>query len=477
MNPEGVKIFPPHEKSYIHFEWQFAEKIKNYMRIKEPDMTAHLVSVVRYETPYASLQQAVEMAAGLEHLPKNPRVFIKPNILFWTRKTNFPKWGVITTSRVVEDTVALLKEYGVEDITIGEGLVLLDAKDRETPAHAFSSLGYEKLKQRYGVKYMNIFDRPFEKVDMGEEITLSFNKDVMESDFVVDLPVMKTHAQTVVSLGIKNLKGLIDIPSRKKCHSPDPVKDLHFMVARLADKMPPMLTIIDGIFTNERGPSIDGRMHRQNLLVASKDVLSADMTGARLLGYQPEEVPYIAHAAKNRNRPTDLSDVEVKGIPIEDAASPHEFTFPYNEEGALPKPLEKKGISGLNYYKYDSTLCTYCSGVNGIILTAISYAWKGEPWDDVEVLTGKIMQPNPEKKKTILLGKCMYQAHKDNPQINEMIPVKGCPPKPEQILKAFHQAGIMIDKSFFDNMETLPGFLMQRYTDKPEFEESFFTVS
>ncbi|MGD9369875.1 MAG: hypothetical protein PVF14_00505 [Desulfobacterales bacterium] len=72
-------------------------------------------------------------------------------------------------------------------------------------------------------------------------------------------------------------------------------------------------------------------------------------------------------------------------------------------------------------------MCTHCSLVNGLMLSAIQFAWKGEPWGDVEILTGKSMQPTPGKKKTILLGKCIYQAHKDNPSIHEMIPVKGCP--------------------------------------------------
>jgi uncharacterized protein (DUF362 family) len=77
---------------------------------------------------------------------------------------------------------------------------------------------------------------------------------------------LKTHSMTVVSLGIKNLKGMIDIPSRKKCHNTDPAKDLHFMVAKLAEPMPPMMTLLDGIYTSERGPNIDGTMHRSNLL-------------------------------------------------------------------------------------------------------------------------------------------------------------------------------------------------------------------
>ena len=290
---------------------------------------------------------------------------------------------------------------------------------------------------------------------------------------------MKSHNQTVVSLGIKNLKGTIDIQSRKKCHNADPVKDLNFWIARLADRMPPMFTLLDGIYTNERGPGFDGRMHRSNLLVASADLLSADMVGAKLLGYEPVQVPYLVHAAGNHNRPLDFSDIQTTGERIEDMAVFHEHDFQYSdsENGIMPFPLAKDGIKGLYYQKYDLSMCTYCSGVNGLMLSAIRHAWKGKPWDDVEVLTGKAMKPSPGKNKTILLGKCMYQTHKDNPDIREMIAVKGCPPEPADMLKALQRAGIEADPHIFDNVQQLPGLFMARYEGRPEFDESFFNLN
>ncbi len=437
-----------------------------------------IVAVVRYQAPLESVKQAVGLCRGLEQAKAGMRVFIKPNIVFWTKATAFPKWGVITTSRVVEDMVILLKERGVDNITIGEGMVTQNPKDGETPAHAFETLGYNNLGRRYGVKTINVFHRPFEKVDLGDGIALNFNTDILRSDLVLDLPAMKAHNQTVVSLGIKNLKGTIDIPSRKRCHNPDPVKNLDFMVARLADRLPPVFTLIDGIYTLARGPGPDGIMRRSDMLVASTDILSADMVGAKLLGYEPNQVPHLAMAAANRRRPTDLSDVAVVGEPIEALASRHVYDFPYasDEDGEMPMALAKQGIKGLFYRKYDDTMCTYCSQLNGLTLTAIRFAWKGRAWDRLEVLTGKRMNPTPGMQKTILLGKCMYQKHKDNPTINEMIAVKGCPPRPSDIVKALHQAGIDADPGLFDDIDQLPGFFMARYQNRPEFEEGFFRV-
>ncbi|MDD5203990.1 MAG: DUF362 domain-containing protein [Desulfobacterales bacterium] len=179
-------------------------------------MSKSIVSVIRYEKPRDSVRAAVQLSGGLDRLSASSKVFVKPNVVFWTSKTVFPKWGVVTTSRVVEDMVLLLKEYGIQDITIGEGSALPKPNDRETPAHAFRSLGYYDLTSRYGVKVINVHEGSFERVNLGDDLTLDFNCDILKSDFVVNLPVLKTHAQTVVSLGIKNLKGTIDFESRKK---------------------------------------------------------------------------------------------------------------------------------------------------------------------------------------------------------------------------------------------------------------------
>jgi len=439
-------------------------------------MSKYIVSIVRYEKPLESVAKAAALSHGLDSLPSQAKVFMKPNIVFWTKAVPFPKWGVITTSRVVEDMVVLLKQRGIDDITIGEGTVIAKAKDLETPAHAFKTLGYEVLKKRYGVKYFNTFERPFEKVDVGEGITLNFNRDILESDFVVNLPVLKTHTQTMVSLGIKNLKGTIDVPSRKKCHDPMPGLDLHRMVSKLFLPMPPMFTLLDGIYSQERGPNVDGQARRSNLLLASSDVLSADRVGAKVLGFEPGKVPYLVHAAQALNRPVDLSDVEVVGEKIEHVASPHDWIFPYNEGGTLPLAMEKMGIKGLSYPKYDPSICTYCAGLTRVMLLAIARAWKRVPFDGVEILTGKLMQATPGKKRTLLLGKCIYEANKNNPHIREMIAIKGCPPSHQGIYRGLRRAGIEADLELFEHMDRAMGIHMKKYQGKPEFDEGFFTI-
>ncbi|MFX1503370.1 MAG: DUF362 domain-containing protein [Promethearchaeota archaeon] len=444
-------------------------------------MNKSKVSVVKYEKSPDSVRKLVESINLFDEIPKNAKVFIKPNIVYWNRFSNFPKWGVITSSRIIEDVVVLLKERGIDDITIGEGIVTSDKKDKETAADAFEKLGYNVLKERFGVKPINTFEHPFEKTDLGTGFNVKFSSVALAADVVISLPALKTHSQAVVTLGFKNLKGLINQASRKKFHSADPEKDLHYNVAQLPNKLKKVITIIDGIYTLERGPAIDGKPHRKDILVASSDILAADMVGSKLLGIEPSEVPHLVQAAKDRKRPMDLSDIEVIGEKIEDLASHHEWDFIYNEAGDLPLPFQRVGVKGLKYRKYDSSLCTYCSGINGTLLLIIKNAWQsrnGKPFDKVEFLNGKIQKPTPGMNKTILIGQCQYNLNKDHPDIKEMIPIKGCPPSIEDVRHAFSQIGIELPGSMLDNASRAGvGILMAKYKGRPEFDESFFQIS
>lgn len=438
-------------------------------------MNTPCVSILRYKRKNETIKKAVEKADAFAGLPANAHVVIKPNIVVWL-DTPYPKWGVVTTSAVMEETVILLKEYGVKNISIVEGSLQLDPKKKQIGKSAFQGLGYEKLQDRYGVRLLDVWERPFEKVDIDHGISLKVNSDLLSSDFLVNLPVLKTHAQLKVSLGIKNLKGFLNVASRKKCHSADREKNLGYMVSRLPEMMPPSATIIDGIYSIERGPSFDGKPRRSDLIIASADALAADMAGATLLGYEPENIAYLARAARDCGRSTDLSDITVLGEKIDDAASFHHYTFPYNEDNSLPAGMEKMGLKGVKFHKYDTTLCTYCSPLIGTLLTLIAMSYKGKPYDDVEFLTGKRYQPSPGMKKSILVGQCMCTRNKDYQGENEIVKIKGCPPDPSQAALALKGIGIDIDPAVLTDYGMAGAFFMNRFKDKPEFDESFYQI-
>ncbi|MEE8470766.1 MAG: DUF362 domain-containing protein, partial [Dehalococcoidia bacterium] len=153
------------------------------------------VAVVRYERPFESLEKAVDLAGGFGDVSRGSKVFIKPNFCMWREGVDFPKYGVLTTARLIEDTVVLLKEYGVEDITIAEGIVEAERKAEPTLQLVARGMGLDILAKRYGVKTIDVLRGSFTKVS-ADGVTLSVNKDILDADCVVNIPVLKTHSQS-----------------------------------------------------------------------------------------------------------------------------------------------------------------------------------------------------------------------------------------------------------------------------------------
>ena len=134
-------------------------------------MEKPVVVLAGYESSPDSLRKALDAVKGLDTLKPGMRVLIKPNLVGWDPVYPIAPYGVYTTSRLVEDMVVLLKGHGVNDITIGEGSAPRGGKkagELKGTRLIFSALGYDYLKQKYGVKLVDFFEGPFDPVDFGQ---------------------------------------------------------------------------------------------------------------------------------------------------------------------------------------------------------------------------------------------------------------------------------------------------------------------
>jgi len=432
------------------------------------------VAVVKYEKPLESLKKAVDLAGGLGDVSGASKVCIKPNIAFWYEGVNFPKYGVLTTARLIEDMVILLKEHGAKDIAIVEGVVEFEKESESLLKLAAKGMGLDILTQRYGVELIDVHKGSFKKVTAGD-VSLSINTDILEADYIVNMPVLKTHNQTMVSLGIKNLKGLLNIASRKRCHNADQSIDLDYCISKLPEIVQPSLTIFDGIYTLEKGPGYYGEAHRSNILIASKDLVSADKVGSTVLGIDPQTVPHIALLARSKNRPADLSDINITGeVDVETATTPHMWALPSYE-----LMFELMGIRGVTMPvpDGDKTSCTYCGYLVPCIPIGIIQAKNTDKhFDDIEILHGKIVEPTPGHKHTLLFGQCQVKKNGKNSLINHGVAVKGCPPSKKGFIEAFDELGIELPDNPMEWIEKAPEFFMAQYVGKPEFDEAFFKI-
>lgn len=428
-----------------------------------------VVSIVKAKNVYESLKEALDLCDGLAGFKPEDKVLIKPNIVAWDYELPYPPYGVVTTSAVVSALVQILAEKGIEDITIGEGGV----PDKSTDGVGiFRTLGYGKLEERYGVKLVDFNQDEYETVDHEDGFKLNIAKQVLKADKVINVPVMKTHNIAKVSLGIKNLKGALDKKSKQFCHG-EGDRELSLTFPRIIEKVPVALTIVDGIYMLEKGPGHTGRAFRKNLLLASTDPFACDIVGAAMLGYEPESLEWMINYAKWHGYSLDLADYEVRGETIEAHKEYVDFDWEWTKDDTGPAGFEKRGITGLAIRKYDSTLCTFCAGVFNPMLILFSSAFKGQPFPNVEVVSGKKQKAAEGFDLSVLFGKCACHYNKDNPNIKKAIKLWGCPPDNNKLVDALAQEGINCN---FEDYIKFRHYLFDRYVGKEGFDLSNFTL-
>ncbi len=396
------------------------------------------------------------------------RVLIKPNLVMWDEVFAFPKYGVLTTSVVVEEVVKVLKEAGVQHITIGEA----SAESGEMGSgtwKAYEGLGYRRLQDKYNVILRDFNEGPFVKEELGP-FNLRIAEEALESDYTINLPVLKTHNSTKVSLGFKNLKGCLHQAAKKHCHHVETPLDR--FISFIGERLYSDITLIDGIYTLERGPAVNGTAHRSDILVASCDMYSADAAGSMLMGFKPEEIGHLRDYAERKGISLE-ENPEVTGESLEEFKMSLKWDWGWKEDNSGPSAFEKMGITGVNYPKYDHTICSGCSFLNNLVLILLIGAYDGTPFPNIEFLSGKKMKSQGGYDKTFLFGNCMVKVNKDNSLIKEAVPIKGCPPGEKEIVEVLNNHGIPV------NIETYRQYrqsLAERYRGREEFDEDMFYV-
>ncbi len=244
--------------------------------------------------------------------------------------------------------------------------------------------------------------------------------------------------------------------------------------------VPSCFTIIDGIYSLERGPTLVGNARRSDIIIVSKDLLSGDKVGATLLGIPPQTVPYLALTSQRKGRPIDLSDINIKGdIDISLAASPHEWLPARSQADDMPFLMAMAGVKGVTEPQIDKTLCTYCvSSLRLYVdLGLIMALNKDKCFDDIEILTGKRQEPSGTHKHTILLGQCQVTLNGNNPMIKHCVKIGGCPPREQDYLNACKELGIELPAGFPATAQNAASlFLISKYKGKQGFDAAFCRI-
>jgi uncharacterized protein (DUF362 family) len=138
-------------------------------------------------------------------------------------------------------------------------------------------------------------------------------EDAVKADVIINVPIAKHHGSSVLTLGCKNLMGLIE--QRNLIHV-----NLHQRIADLVTLFKPKLTVVDAVrILVANGPS-GGDLNdvkKMDTVIASHDIVAADAYAVRFFPFADiEKVAYIKLAGDMGLGTYDLASVDVRELSI-----------------------------------------------------------------------------------------------------------------------------------------------------------------
>jgi len=267
------------------------------------------VAVVKGKRGHEPVFRALDLVDYAAVLSGWKRVLIKVN--FITTKT----WdtGATTDPIVVEAIIERLKKLAIEVYVVESDATMTNADK------AFESTGMKEMCDRNGVQCLNlrhVKDRVSIDIPDGKALKKITVPRIVTESAIVSAAKLKTHNWTGVTLGMKNMFGLLPDKLKSKYH----LIGINKVIAEINTVLKPTLTVIDGFVAMEgRGP-VGGTPVQMDLIIAGSDPVATDATACRIMGFDPHEIKHILKAYEKGLG--NIDDIQIVGERLEDVSRP-----------------------------------------------------------------------------------------------------------------------------------------------------------
>ncbi len=232
-------------------------------------------------------------------------VIVKPNICVAYHSFEY---AATTNPEVVGTIVKLCLEAGAKRVRV------MDSPFGGTAEQAYAKSGIGDAVKAAGGQMETMSNLKFGDVAIpnGRNIkNWKIYKDVVDPNVIlINVPIAKTHDLAGLTMGMKNLMGLIQ--NREALHT-----NLDQRLADLSTIVRPALTIVDAVRILTRNGPTGGNLadvKKLDTVVASADPVAADSYGATLFGKQGSDLGYVRNAAAMGLGMMDLSKVAAKEV-------------------------------------------------------------------------------------------------------------------------------------------------------------------
>ena len=263
------------------------------------------LAVARGGDPDALVRAALDALGGMEQFVKpGDDVIVKPNICV---AYHTYEYAATTNPWVVGTLVKLCWAAGAARVRV------MDYPFGGTAEQAYIRSGIEEQVLAAGGMMEPIALFKFVETDIPEGVdlrTCEIFDDVLQADVVINVPIAKHHSLARLTLGMKNLMGVIK--DRPAMH-----RNLGQRLADLASRVRPALTVVDAVrILRDNGPSGGDLNDVQKLdtVIASPDIVAADSYAATLFGLQPERLTYVVAGEAMGLGRSDLGNMKIEEI-------------------------------------------------------------------------------------------------------------------------------------------------------------------
>ncbi len=223
----------------------------------------------------------------------------------WARS---PETGANTHPELVGEFIKGCKKLGVKNIVIPENPC-------SSARHSFTKSGILAAAQENDAKMIDLKSNSkyFEevKIPKGKKLKEAYvAKQFLDSDIIVNMPVAKHHKGALLSMAMKNWMGAVK--DRGYWHR----NNLNQCIADFCTFMKPTWTIIDAtrlmMDKGPQGPS--SNMKTPDLLIVSRNQVSADAYASMLFHDSPTKVKYIKIANQMGLGPIEISKMNIHKV-------------------------------------------------------------------------------------------------------------------------------------------------------------------
>jgi uncharacterized protein (DUF362 family) len=264
----------------------------------------HDLVVAKGVDPYAMAVKAIGAMGGMaKFVKKNSTVLIKPNI-GWDRS---PEQAANTNPQVVGALVDMCFEVGAKRVNVFD-------KTCNEAKRCYENSGIEKIAREKGANVYLPDDWNVVKARFDYESPMEgwpVYRDAMECDTFINVPVLKHHSLTGLTLSMKNLMGICS-GNRGLMHF-----DIGTKLAHLTDFIKPDLTVIDAYRVLKRNGPTGGNLMdviEMNILMVGTDPVLCDSYAAKLMDKDPLSINYIKQAIKQNFGNADIAKADILTI-------------------------------------------------------------------------------------------------------------------------------------------------------------------